>query len=164
MYAQDPQHQLHQSAKKMKDLEKAKRILKDEDLSLVIVKDGKTIFRSDSPGIDGILQAIEKLGKQLSRSSVADKIVGKAAALLFAYSRIASVYAATLSRRGLRTLSKHKIPVEYDLLVPEILDKKGKDICPFERFTSNIESPDCAFEKLKAYMESLKKRRAETSF
>jgi len=142
----------------MRDLEKAKRILKDKNQSLVIVKEGRTIFCSDSSGIESILQAIEKFGEHLSEASIADKVVGKAAALLFAYSHVARVYAATLSRKGLSTLRKHDISVEYDLLVPEILDRKGKDICPFEKFVLKIESPACAFEELKNYVESLKKK------
>ncbi len=143
----------------MTDLEEAKRILKDENRSLVIVKEGMTIFRADSSGIEGLLQAIEKLGEKLSGASVADKIVGKAAALLLAYSHVTNVYAATLSLKGLNTLRKNNISIEYDLLVPEILDKEGKDICPFERFTSKIESPNRAFEELKRYMKALKKGR-----
>jgi len=143
----------------MSDLEKAKRILKERDQSLVIVKAGKTIFRSNSSGIDSVLQAIEKFGEKLSGASAADKIVGKAAALLLAYSHVAGVYADILSRKGLSTLSKHGIPVEYDLLVPEILDKERRDICPFERFASKIESPNDAFEELRAYVESLKKKK-----
>jgi len=141
------------------DLERAKRILRDKNQSLVIVKDGKTIFCLNSPGIDGILQAIEKFGKALHGASVADKVIGKAAALLLAYSHIAKAYAVTLSRRGLRTLGRHGIPVEYDLLVPEILDRKGREICPFEKFVLKIESPNQAFEELKKYVESLKKKR-----
>jgi len=142
----------------MIDLEKAKRILKDENQSLVIIKDGRTIFCSDSPGMNSLLQAIEKLGERLSGASVADKIVGKAAALLLAYSRIARVYAAILSKRGLETLRRHEIPVEYDLLVPEILDKEGKKQCPFEKFTSKIESPDQAYEQIKNYVKNIKNR------
>lgn len=143
----------------MRDLEKAKKILKGKNQSLVIVKDGRTIFCSDSPGIDSILQAIEKFGEHLSEASVADKVIGKAAALLLAYSHIAKAYAVTLSRKGLGTLRRHDIPVEYDVLVPEISDRKGRDLCPFERFVLNIESPNRAFEKLKKYVESLKKGR-----
>ena len=141
----------------MTDLERAKRILKEEDKSLVIVKNGRIIFCSESSGIKGILEAIEKLGERLSGASAADRIVGKAAALLLAYSQIVRVYAITLSRSGLHTLRKNSIPVEYDYLVPEILDKNKKDICPFEKFTSDIESPSLAFVKLKAYMENLQK-------
>ena len=99
----------------MTDLEKAKGILKGKNQALVIVKDGRTIFQSASSGINSLLQAVDKLGGQLSGASVADRVVGKAAALLLAFSRVACVYAATLSRKGLRTLRRHEISVEYDL-------------------------------------------------
>ena len=112
----------------MDDLEKAKKILKDRDLSLVIVKDGAAIFCSDSSGVHGILQAIRKLDGRLSGASVADKVVGKAAALLFAYAHVLQIYAVILSEKGLSVLRRNNISVEYDLLVPEILDLSDEDI------------------------------------
>jgi len=144
---------------KMMDLERAKRVLREEDKSLVIVKDGRVIFCSESHGIKGILEAIEKLGGRLSGASVADRIVGKAAALLLAYSKISRAYAVTISTSGLQTLRKNRIPVEYDSLVPEILDRNRKNKCPFEELTLSIESPTLAFVKLKAYMKSLQRWR-----
>ena len=73
------------------DLELAKLNLIEKDLSLVIVKKGKVIFETKKPGISGFLQAIEKLDKSLVASSVADKIVGVAAAMLCVYAGMSSV-------------------------------------------------------------------------
>jgi len=144
-------------AEEMRDLELAKEILKQKNLSLVIVKEGETVFESRSSGIRGLLQAIEKLEERLSASSVADRVVGRAAALLLAYSHVNELYAATLSDGGLKVLEENSIPVEHDHLVPKILDKEGKNICPFEKFSITINSVDEAYNQLKAFTENLRR-------
>jgi len=143
----------------MRDLELAKVILRGKNLSLVMVKRGTPLFESHSSGISGLLQAIDSLGNILSGASVADRVVGRAAALLLTYSRTKEVYAATMSNEGLKVLKENGIPVEHDNLVPKILDKEGKNICPFERFSLSIKTPNEAYKKLKAFAENIKKPR-----
>jgi hypothetical protein len=140
----------------MRDVKLAKELLGSKGVSLVIVKGGQTLFESSLSGIYGLLQAIEKLKKKMYGSSVADRVVGRAAALLLAYSRVNEVYAPILSREGLKVLEENRIKVEYLNLVQKILDKMGKKICPFERFSSEIKSPDQAYERLKEFAENFK--------
>lgn len=138
------------------DLEMAKRALKERGLSLVIVRDGEVIFESRLQGIIGLIQAIDVLGGDLSSSSVADKVIGRAAALLLAYSRASEVYATVISELGLSTLNEYGIRVEYDTLVPKIMNRRGDDVCPFERISLAVSSPKEAYERLKKYAESAK--------
>ena len=141
------------------DLEIAKRVLKEKNLTLVIAKNGKIIFQSSLHGIVSLLNAIESLGRNLEEAAVADKVVGKAAALLCAFSRVKSVFALTLSIEGRKTLEESGIIYEFENLVPKILDKSGKDMCPFEKFSLGIENPKEAYFKLKKFADSLLKRR-----
>ncbi|MBS7624135.1 DUF1893 domain-containing protein [Candidatus Bathyarchaeota archaeon] len=126
------------------------------DLSLIIVKGRKVIFKSSLQGLAGLIEAIEGLGEAAYYSSVADKIVGRAAALLLAYLRAKEVYAVTMSRSGLSALAKHHIRAEYEKLVPEIMNRRGDDLCPFEKITLSVELPEEAYIKIKHYIESLK--------
>ena len=142
----------------IKDLERAREILREEKWSLVIVKNGEVIFSSSSPGISSILQAIEDLGDRISGASVADKVIGKAAALLFAYSRIKGAYAVILSIEGLNTLRKNRILVDYENLVLRILNKSGKDICPFEKIVLEVESPSQAYKELKRLAKGIMRK------
>jgi len=139
----------------MRDIDIAKQTLKRENLSLVIVKDGKVIFKSNLHGIVGLLQAINSLGKQLNLTSVADKVVGRAAALLMVYSRISDVYATIISKDGLMILRKNGIKAEYDNLVPRIMNRRGDDICPFEKISSTARSPEEAYIKLRNYVKKM---------
>jgi len=137
----------------MQDVRMAREIFDNEKAALVIVKEGRVLFKSDSSGIRGLLQAIGKLGEEMAGSSVADKVVGRAAALLLAYSSVREVYASVLSREGMKVLKENRIKIEHQTLVQTILNQTGKDTCPFEKFSSQITSLDTAYEQLKNFAE-----------
>ncbi|MBS7657311.1 DUF1893 domain-containing protein [Candidatus Bathyarchaeota archaeon] len=137
----------------MLDIDLAKKILKDKEASLVIVKEGQIIFKSYESGIFGLLKAIEKLNNQMRGASVADKVVGRATALLLAYSHIKEVYAFILSIEGKKVLEINNIKVNHQMLVKKILDRTGKDICPFEKFSYSINSIEQAYEQLRNFAE-----------
>ena len=141
-----------------RDLELAKSRLKDRDLTLVIVKEGKVIFETKSQGVGGFLQAIEKLGKRLVASAVADKIVGAAAAMLCAYSEVSSVFAVTISEEGIRVLKDNDIIYQFENEVPNILNHYKTDICPFEKLVIGSRDPKKAYTKLKSFAESGSKK------
>jgi hypothetical protein len=141
----------------MQDLKLAKVRLKDGGLTLVIVKEGKVIFETESQGVSGFLQAIEKLGKRLVASSVADKIVGAAAAMLSAYSQVASVFAVTISEEGIKVLEDNSIFYQFENRVPNILNCDRTDICPFEKLAASSRNPKEAYVKLKSFAESNEK-------
>jgi len=139
----------------MQDLAIAKKRLKDKNLTLCIAKNNKIIFETSSNGISGFLKAIENLQQNLEGASIADKIVGNAAALLCAYAKAKAVYATLLSKKAQQTLKKHGIYYEYDGLAKEILNIKKTGPCPFETLTAKISNPKDAYEKIKTLHESL---------
>lgn len=141
-----------------RDLELAKSRLKDRDLTLVIVKEDKVIFETGSQGVGGFLQAIEKLGKRLVASSVADKIVGAAAAMLCVYSEVSSVFAATISEEGIKVLENNQIIYQFENEVPNILNHDKTDVCPFEKLVIGSRDPKEAYTKLKSFAESDRKK------
>ena len=138
----------------MKDLKLAKQRLKEKKFNLLIVKDGGVIFATKSQGIRGLLQAIEKLGKQLIGSSVADRIVGRAAAMLCAYFKASSVFAVTISEEGEKMLKENEISYQFENRVPNILNYERTDVCPFEKHVMGLTKPEEAYEKLKAFTDS----------
>ena len=141
-----------------RDLELAKSRLKDRDLNLVVVKVGQVIFETRLQGVGGFLQAIEKLGKRLVASSVADKIVGAAAAMLCVYSEVSSVFAATISEEGIKVLENNQIIYQFENEVPNILNHDKTDVCPFEKLVIGSRDPKEAYTKLKSFAESDRKK------
>lgn len=133
----------------MEDLEIAKKRLHNENLTLSIVKNARIVFKSKNHGISGLLEALEKFGTILNGASAADKVVGKAIALLFVYAGIKAVYASTLSQGAKTVFEKYRLTCEWDRLVEKILDAKKLEACPFEKAAANIESPEEAYVKFK---------------
>ena len=135
----------------MLDVKIAKHQLLEKGFSLVIVKDEKIIFETRQSGVSGFLSAIEELGRERLRgASVADRIVGRAAALLCVYCSVRSVYAVVLSDGGKRLLKENDVALEFENLVPSILNRQKTGTCPFEKIVSTISNGEEAYEKLKS--------------
>ena len=137
------------------DLSFAKLKLIDEDLSLVIVKNGKVVFETKKQGVSGFLEAIEKLNQDFVGASVADKIVGVAAAMLCVYSGVSSVFALTISEGGIRVLENNNIVCLFEKNVSNILNRTKNDVCPFEKLAMDSGSSKETYVKLKTFASQM---------
>jgi hypothetical protein len=149
---------------KNQDLEIAKSKLIKENLSLVIVKKGQVIFETKKQGISGFLQAIKKLDKNLVAASVADKVVGVAAAMLCVYSGVISVFAFTISEEAARVLEDNNVTFLFEKKVSSILNRDKSDVCPFEKAAMASGSSDEAYAKLKSLASELMRKSEKADF
>lgn len=135
------------------DIKKAISLL--ENHSIVLCYKEKTII-SD---LKGILPMIDLINSKtdLENYSVADKIVGKAAAILFCKAKIKSVYAKTISNAGKDFLISHNIDVTYDTLIPLILNRDKSDICPMEKAVATIIDVEKGYQTLNEKVQMMKK-------
>jgi len=140
----------------MTDLEIAKSQLYEENLTLAIVKNGSLLYSTKSHRISGFLDAIGKCGENLQDASLADRVVGKAVALLCAYSKIKEVYAAVISRKAQAVLKQNKIACQWRELVTNILDTNRSGTCPLEKAAAEISDPEKAYKTLKRILDNLK--------
>ena len=139
----------------MDDLLTAENLFKDGGYSCVLVK-GETVLTSTESGIAPLLKFIDS-GKNFVGFCAADKIVGKAAALLYAYMGVSAVYAEVLSEQALTVLKDNGIEVKYATLTEKIINRRGDGLCPMEQTVAETDEPDRAFELLKQKVTSLKK-------
>ncbi|MDE6598266.1 MAG: DUF1893 domain-containing protein [Clostridia bacterium] len=135
----------------MSDLQTAKNNLVGHTLCLC--KDGNCIL-SDKRGIAPMMDLIAE-GVDLSGYSVADTVVGKAAAMLFVKCGIKNVFAKTLSENGKRILDKFNLAYEYEMLTEKIINRAGTDMCPMEKAVLDTDDIDEAYEILKTKLQNI---------
>jgi len=140
----------------MEDLELAKKQLYDKQLTLAIVKNGVVIYETDAHRISGFMHAIDTLGSQLCGASVADKVAGKALALLCIYSGIREVYAEVLSKKAQELFDQNQVTYQWLQMVDNILDLNKTGACPFEKAAAEITNPDESYNAFKALLEKMK--------
>ena len=108
---------------------------------------GGTTYTDTRRGIAPMLDLLEQ-GIDLSGFSVADRVVGKAAAMLFVLLRVKSLYAEVITGTAKAVLEAQGIECVYGTLVERLIDADGK-VCPSELAVENVVDPSDAPAALK---------------
>lgn len=120
----------------------------------LILYNGNEFISSKKRGIAPLLELYES-GRDFSSFSAADKVVGRAAALMYVLLGIESVFALCISELALDVLNNAGISVEYGAKVNSISNRDGTGPCPMENATRNITSPHDAYEVIKKKLAEL---------
>lgn len=139
----------------MTDLEKAKALLEAEGYGCVLFGE-EGCHASKRRGVSSLVEWLEK-GLDMKGYAAADKIVGKAAAMLFVLGGVSQVYAAVLSQKGLAVLEENSISVQYDTLVEGIINRAGTGSCPMELAVAELTEPAQALPVLRETVDRLRK-------
>lgn len=105
-------------------------------------------------GVRPLLDLLEQ-NRDLAGYSVADKVVGKASALLYCRMRVARIYTPVVSQPAAEVLSRAGIELVYDNLVPAIRNRTNTGLCPMETAVWDISSPDEATAAIYAALAAL---------
>ena len=140
----------------MTDLDRAKKLLEDQSLTLALVK-GRDSYTSDRKGIGALLELSES-GRTFRGYSAADTIVGRAAALLYIGLGVSAVYAKVISKGAAELLNAHGIALECGEVTKEIINRMGDGPCPMEATVTGINSPEEAIPLLREKLNSLMKK------
>lgn len=134
----------------MTDLERAKKLLKENPNFTCTFVQGEQILTSEQHGVKPLLERIED---GLNGWSAADRVVGRGAALLYALLGAKELYAEVLSRSAEEVLKLHNIPFYCETLTDMIVNRRGDGPCPMEAATAGITDPQ---QGLKAIQEKLR--------
>ncbi|NLW40847.1 MAG: DUF1893 domain-containing protein [Tissierellia bacterium] len=126
----------------MTDIELAKKYLNQGNLAIAVVKDKELIFKSKDKGIKPMYILATQMEGRVKGSSIADRVIGKAAAMLSIYLGIEEVYGKLMSKRAVEILRENNIPCSYDELSPYIENRDRTDICPVEKIALKVEKPE----------------------
>lgn len=133
----------------MNDWEKAKSLLQSGGYTCVLCN-GDRVYTSNLRGVRPLLEMLET---NVSGFCAADKVVGKATALLYCLLNVRAVHASVISQAALQVLQDGGIAVSWDSLVDYIKNRSGDGRCPMEQATENIDDPQ---EALVAIQKKLK--------
>ena len=129
------------------DLEQAKLLLESGEYTCVFCK-AEQVITCKERGVKPLLELLEA-NQDLQGYSVADKVVGKAAAMLYACMHVRQVYAPVMSAGAEYTLLRHGIAALYDKKTERIQNRRGDGLCPMETAVWDIDDPEQAYKILK---------------
>lgn len=126
--------------------ENAKRLLLENNAALVYCNEDEV----NTSHIRGVLNLVMMVKENRSMKGFycADKVVGKAAAFMYAILKPEELYAFVLSEKAEAVLKKYKVNCFFGEKVPAIINRKGDGFCPMETATEKSETPEQALEVL----------------
>lgn len=131
-------------------LDDAKRLIQAGEASCVVLRDGEIVKTAVGNGVKPILGLLENEPEALKDAVVADKVIGKAAAMLLTLAGAQYVHGEIMSESGRRFLESRGIGRSYGTSVEAIINRTGDDLCPLEKTVLDIEEPEEALPALKA--------------
>lgn len=137
----------------MTDLEKAAGLLANGEDTCVLCR-GDVVYSSRMRGVKYLMQLIET-GKDIAGFSAADKVVGKATAMLFVLSGVRAVHAAVISEAAQHMLDRYKISYTFDTYTERIINRAGTGMCPMEQAVWELDDPALAPAAIRRTMERL---------
>ena len=106
-------------------------------------------------GVRPLLQLLENAPETLHGAVLADKIIGKAAAMIAVLGGVAAIHTLTASESALAFLQGAGIPAAARQTVPYIINRTGDGICPLEQTVQTVDDPAEALPLLKATIARL---------
>lgn len=137
------------------DLEKAKEILAQTGSTCVLCRDDIT-YTTTQRGVAPLLNWLDN-GVDTCGFSAADKVVGKAAALLYCLLGIRRVHGNVMSQAAVKVLRQGGVEVYWDRLTEGIRNRTNTGPCPMEAATMHIDDPEKALPVILATLADLRK-------
>ena len=135
------------------DLVYARELLSSGGYTCVVCR-GSTTYTATERGVKPLLVWLEE-GADFSCASAADKVVGKAAAMLYCLLRVRAVHAGVLSKPARQVLERQGVAVTWDTLVEAIENRTKTGLCPMEQATALIDDPAGAVAVIRSKLREL---------
>ncbi len=139
------------------DLSTAIETLNNGNYTCVLCR-GSEIYTSTERGVKPLIGFLDS-GVDLSGFSAADKIVGKAAALLYVLLGVKSVYAHVMSEGAVSVFTENNIVYQCDTTAKKIINRAGTGICPMEETVSGLSDPTDALKAIRSKLKQLAEKR-----
>ena len=128
-------------------LTSAKNLIAEETAVCVVLQDGIIVRTEKGRGVAPVLQLLDE--GILQGSTVVDKVIGKATAMILSHGGCDACHAGVISEPALSWLKEHDIAVTYETCVPLIQNRTGDGVCPMEQTVQNIDDAERAIAALR---------------
>jgi hypothetical protein len=139
------------------NLEKARKLLTEKTTFALI--NGETVCVSEKSGIAPVMELLAKTPEILNGASAADKVTGRAAALLMVYGGVKELYSALISEAAVSALEENGVPYFAEREVARINNRGAEGLCPMEKAVTGISDPGEAYGVLRELTKKLSERR-----
>jgi hypothetical protein len=103
--------------------------------TLRVYRNSDCIFKSDKDVLAPLVEFISKYSSDRDNLVILDKVSGNAAALLAVKAGAVKVLSPLGSKLAADTLTQYNIDYYIETIVPYILARNGKDMCPMEKLS-----------------------------
>lgn len=140
------------------DIDRSKELLYASQYTCAICKDDIT-FVSKMRGVAFLMDLYGK-GTRLDAFSAADKVIGKATAMLMVLMGIKVAHAILISIPAAEVFDQYGIVYTYDKMVPHIINREKTGVCPMELAVKEITDPSLAPKAIERALDMLHKNAA----
>ncbi|MCL2255355.1 MAG: DUF1893 domain-containing protein [Firmicutes bacterium] len=142
-------------SKNTKLINTASSMIHQKSATFVLIKDRKIQLSKMEIGVKSALKLYKSDPSLLSNAIIVDKVVGKAAAMIFILGKIKFIHAHVLSHDAKEFLIEHNIPFSFEKVVSNIKNRTHDDICPLEKAVLNEDCPEKGLLKIETKIEEL---------
>ncbi len=142
----------------MNTMELARQTLKEGNYTCVVAEGEKVIFTSKDRGIKPLVEYCHQYGGAHPGAVLADKVIGRAAALLCCLAGIRELHTGVLSQGALDELNKAGIRAGYDTKVEAIRNRDNTGFCPMEALSKGVDDPEEMLRKAEEFLAGLEKK------
>ena len=143
-------------------LDRLVEILHSETCSLVAENHG-VVRTFCKKGVRDLMYLLDNEPEFLDGASIADKVIGKAAAGIAVSGGVRRIHADVMSRRSLPILDSAGIEYSFDTLVDRIVIPEGDSRCPLEEIVGPAETAAEVVSMLRAHFEEVQRKNMENN-
>ena len=122
----------------------------------LVVRQGMAVRCFDSRGVADLHSLLSQEPQLLRRATVADKVVGKAAASLMMLGGVSELYADVISDLALEVLQQSPMAVHYTQRVDHIINRTRTGWCPMETRCRECHTAEECLRQVEEFLRATK--------
>ncbi len=135
-------------------LDKTMEYLNKHSCSIVVSRNDEILYTSNARGIAPIYELYTTAPELLKDSLVADKVIGRGAAMFLVEAGVAGIYGKLMSRQALQVIPD-TLEVGFDTLCDFIKNRDQTGRCPVETLSLETQSVDTLEKAVAKFLDTI---------